>query len=49
MLISCKIPYQDNKKAQKLLPFSDKENFGSWIINNRVSDEFDTEIIDEEK
>ncbi|TYA92137.1 family 16 glycosylhydrolase [Seonamhaeicola marinus] len=34
---------------QKVLPFSDQDNNGGWVLNKEVSDEFDAETIDENR
>ncbi|WP_298363608.1 family 16 glycosylhydrolase [uncultured Lutibacter sp.] len=38
-----------NKISNSILPFSDPNNTGNWVLNTEVSDEFDAETIDEEK
>ncbi|WP_020568220.1 hypothetical protein [Neolewinella persica] len=35
--------------TQRLLPESDPNNTGRWVLNEEVSDEFDTGPIDETK
>lgn len=37
------------KKVADILPFSDQENKGGWLLNEEVSDEFDAKEIDEDR
>lgn len=35
--------------SKKYMPLSDPENQGKWVLNKEISDEFDTDKIDEER
>ncbi|WP_241664841.1 family 16 glycosylhydrolase [Seonamhaeicola maritimus] len=43
------ISQSQNKTEQVILPQTDKENKGGWVLNTEVSDEFDAETIDEDR
>lgn len=40
---------ETNESKETILPFSDQENKGGWVLNKRVSDEFDETEIDEKR
>ncbi|MGJ8693003.1 MAG: family 16 glycosylhydrolase [Thalassotalea sp.] len=42
-------PAKNLVPTQRFLPFSDQNNSGGWVLNNSVSDEFDSAELDSEK
>ncbi|AUS05479.1 family 16 glycosylhydrolase [Pseudotamlana carrageenivorans] len=52
LTIACngqKSAHQTQKTKAQVVPFSDPKNRGDWRLSTEVSDEFDTQEIDEEK
>ncbi|MDW5288066.1 family 16 glycosylhydrolase [Formosa sp. PL04] len=54
MLVGCKTKGVEAKqtmavKSVEVLPFSDSENIGEWMLNTEISDEFNSKDLDEDK
>ncbi|TXE10144.1 family 16 glycosylhydrolase [Seonamhaeicola algicola] len=49
VLTSCKTSKKTATIINQVLPFSDQENEGKWVLNTEVSDEFDAHKIDENR